>query len=383
MVLRAGSRPVRTAGAMAMSDRSQISRFGPGQDGWLFRRDAFTALSSRFRKPVSEAIGVLRDLQFELPAIGEAHQRQLQPELLFRHSIPFCITEDAYFQPRDTTAVYLAALLAGHTLALTHLDYHLDGSMPAQASAATAQKMDFISAATYAVRMVYAAGSLLGEVSTADAMFREVFGPISGFVLLRMYEDSQERYLEEFLRHPERRLREYLESPTSRLLGSGYWELMPRGCFVSHGMTAPPELIDTLRGLRRLRQVVDEIADFEDDVRSGLVTIPLLFALRTEGAAGAISDAVTRLWHLRHGRPDVPDDELVHEVRKLAEDFGAFESSYRLANCLWEEACSQCEGLLGDRGKDYLLLLDLKRAKLEILAENGWHNEPTEPSFAV
>ena len=363
-----------------MNNESPPPRYTPGEDGWKYRRAAFFYLSRAYSKQVSSAIELLSNMKFELPRISKAHEQQLQPELLFRHSIPFCLTEDAYFGPSDTAKIYLAGLLAGHTLALTHLDYHLDGSAPSDTSPATARKMDLASATTYAVRMIYAAGSLLSAVDNADAMFRNVFDPISGFVILRMYEDWTERYSPEFLCEPEGRLRDYLDSPTSRLLGSGYWELMTQGCFVSHGMTAPPELIATLRLLRKLRQIVDEIADFEDDVRSGLVTVPLLFALQA-GAGEPISHAVKDLWRSRTSRPGTPDCELMSEVRKLVEDSGAFEDSHKLADSLWQQACEQCEQSLGSRSRGYLLLLDLKRAKLEALARNGWRNEPTDAIF--
>jgi hypothetical protein len=366
-----------------MNDQWQPTRFAPGQDGAAFRRAAFLYLSHRYRARISEAIEILRRLQFELPQIGESHEKQLQPELLFRQSIPFCLTEDAYFRPSETTNISLAGLLAGHTLALTHLDYHLDGSVPDQGHAATARKMDLLSATTYAIRMIYAAGRLLSQAGNADAMFRDAFEPISGFVLLRMYEDWKERYCEAFLDEPERRVQEYLESPTSRLLGSGYWELMPRGCFISHGTSAPPELIKTLRILRKLRQVVDEIADFEDDVRSGLVTVPLMYALQSTPDRRTVRESVLRLWHSSTGQSHEPADEIFSKVRKLIEDSGAFEASHELAQSLWREASAYCERSLGTKSTGYLLLLDLKRAKLEMLAKNGWHNEPTEACFDV
>lgn len=349
----------------------------------LFRRAAFLDLSHKYRARISEAITILRHLQFELRQIGESHEKQLQPELLFRHSIPFCVTEDAYFEPTETTNISLAGLLAGHTLALTHLDYHLDGSVPNEDHAATARKMDLVSATTYAIRMIYAAGRLLSQTSNADAMFRDAFEPISGFVLLRMYEDWKERYCETFLDEPEKRLQDYIESSTSRLLGSGYWELMPQGCFITHGASAPPELIKTLRMLRKLRQVVDEIADFEDDVRSGLVTVPLMHALQSTAGSTTVRDSVVRLWHGRTDHSDASGDELFTEVRKLVEDSGAFEASHQLAHSLWCKASAYCERTLGVRSTGYLLLLDLKRAKLEMLAKNGWHNEATEASFDV
>jgi hypothetical protein len=55
-------------------------------------------------------------------------------------------------------------------------------------------------------------------------LFADALDPVSGFVIERMHEDWSERYSPVGLEAPADPLREYLESPTSRLLGSGYRE---------------------------------------------------------------------------------------------------------------------------------------------------------------
>jgi hypothetical protein len=361
--------------------RQVIGRFAPGQDGRGFRREAFEEYAAKYGSYISGAISILQQMQFELPRVGVSHAEQMRPELLFRHSIPFCVTEETFFQARDISSSYLAALLAGHTLALTNLDYHLDGVGPADNASATAKKIDLVSGTTYALRMVYAAGRLLSETGNADRIFRDVFDPISGFVILRMYEDWAERYSEDLLAHPEERLTEYLHSPTSRILASGYWELMVKGSFASHGVAAPPELISVLRSLRKLRQIVDEIADLDEDIRTGLITLPILYALRQDGARGQVGEAIRVLWRHQRNEPDAPDGDLIAHVRKLVEEAGGFEASHEEADSVWRDACKDCAESLGDRGSDYLVLLDIKRAKLEFLSKNGWRDQVTEPSF--
>jgi hypothetical protein len=358
-----------------------IYRFTPGQDGRRFRRQAFARFAAKYGAYVSGAISILQRMQFELPRMSASHIEQMRPELLFRHSIPFCVTEETFFHPDDISSSYLAALLAGHTLALTNLDYHLDGAGPADSASATAKKIDLVSGTTYALRMVYAAGRLLGETGNADRIFRDVFDPISGFVILRMYEDWAERYSEDLLTHPEERLTEYLHSPTSRIFASGYWELMAKGSFARHGAAAPPALISVLRRLRKLRQIVDEIADLEEDIRTGLVTIPVLYALRADKDRGQIGEAVRSLWRHQKAEPDAPDDDLVAHVRKLVEEARGFEASLEEADSVWRDACKDCAESFGDQGSDYLVLLDIKRAKLESLSRNAWRDQITEPSF--
>jgi hypothetical protein len=361
--------------------RQVIRRFAPGQDGQRFRQEAFAKFATKYGSYVAKAISILERMQFDPPRIGLSHVEQMRPELLFRHSIPFCITEETFFQPHDVSSSYLAALLAGHTLALTNLDYHLDGVGPADGASATAKKIDLVSGATYALRMVYAAGRLLGEIGSADRIFRDVFDPVSGFVLLRMYEDWAERYSEEPLVCPEETLKEYLESSTSRLQASGYWELMVKGSFASHGVEAPPELVSILRRLRKLRQIVDEIADLDEDIRAGLVTTPVLYALCKDTGSGQVSEAIRSLWRRQRNEPGAPDDDLIAQIRKLVEELGGLEASHKEADFVWREACQDCVEAFGDRGSDYLVLLDIKRAKLDYLSKNGWRDRITEPSF--
>jgi hypothetical protein len=353
---------------------TMFTRFFAGRDGREFRRATFESLATRYRSHVLAAIELLRELRFTFPAIEKAHAEQLRSDLIFRHALPFCVTEDAYFGLSAESDRVLAAVLACHTLALTQLDYHLDGSFPDSRATATAAGLTPATAVAYALRMVYAVPRLLPEPGLVGRLFADAFEPVSGFVIERMHEDWSERYTAVGLELPAERLREYLESQTSRLLGSGYWEVMVRGAFSGHGAVPPDALIEVVRELRRLRQVVDEVADFEEDLRAGLVTLPLLFAL-IEGDGGALREMVLGLW-------DAPERaEPVGEIRAAVTALGGFERCCELADGMWRGAVARCADELGERGAGFAALLDLKRAKLAELAENGWCNSVTQPFF--
>jgi hypothetical protein len=324
---------------------------------------------------------ILNSLKFEFPEITKAHAEQLRPDLIFRHSLPFCITEDSFFEPDSSSGRVLAALLAGHTLALTHLDYHLDGSSPNPYSEATARKMSAAIAAVYSARMIYESGKILSAIGGIDWLFRDVLEPVSGFVVLRMHKDWSERYSEVLLKGTSEQLEEYLYSPMSRLLGSGYWEVMVRGSFASHSSSPPGPLLQSIQQLRKLRQIVDDIADFDEDLRAGLVTTPLLFALQNSQHRERLSDAVRSLWHSREIGAADSTDAMVAEVRSLVTSSAGFDESSRLANTIWEDGAALCERHLGRHATGYVALLDLKRAKLEQLAGANWRSETTDPIF--
>jgi hypothetical protein len=236
-------------------------------------------------------------------------------------------------------------------------------------------------AAVYSARMIYAAGKILSDIGGIDWLFRDVLEPVSGFVVLRMHQDWSERYSEALLEGTSQQLHEYLYSPVSRLLGSGYWEVMVRGSFASHSSAPPGPLLQSIQELRKLRQVVDDIADFEEDLRAGLVTTPLLFALQSPEHRERLSDAVRALWRSREMEAADSTDAIVAEIRALVTSSAGFDKSSRLANTIWENGTALCERHLGRRATGYVALLDLKRAKLEQLAAASWRSETTDRVF--
>jgi hypothetical protein len=322
------------------------------------------------------ALETLQQIAFEFPAVEKVHAEQLRPELIFRHALPFCITEEAYFGIRESSRDVLAALLSGHTLSLTHLDYHLDGSDPDVNAAATARKVDLAASSAYAVLMAYVTGRI-AEQCGCGKLFQEVFEPISGFVVSRMYQDSLERYSGALLQNADARLSDYLNSPNSRLLGSGYWGVMVRGSFASRDSSPPSEVIRVVRALRKLRQVVDEIADFEEDVYAGLVTLPVLFALSSSTKRREITRSIQQLWDSRIGRHSRSESNVAH-IRSLVEGAGGFDMAAEYADAMWSAEADLCHRTLGPLGNGFLVLLDLKRAKLKELRSSKWCNKRTD-----
>jgi hypothetical protein len=348
-------------------------RYRTDDDGTAFRRRAFTYFGRRYCPTILKAVDVLNTVEFHFPESGKAHSEQVREELVFRHCLPFCATEEAWFPDEAPAVAALAVLLAGHTLALTHLDHHLDGVQPDPSSPVTAPVMRWSTAIGYSIRMVHSAGRLAEAGGAAGRMFTEVLDPYSGFVVERMCADFGERFDPRWLEEPARRLRDYLGSPRSRLLGSGYWDVMVRGAFVSHGAVVPRPLAITVRRLRKLRQLVDEIADFDDDLTAGLATTPLLFALNAPGADDLAAE-VRGLWVRR-------DADAVAGIRKRVLDAGGFDATARVADALWQRTVDFGARTLGPRADGIVVLLDLKRAKLAALAANDWHNRPTEDRF--
>lgn len=269
----------------------------PDESPERYRKRAFATASSRYEELFDAAYERLREKRFEFESLNEIHLLELRRDLLQRHSLPYFLVQESLAPELPANVNVLAACLAGHTLALTHLDYHFDGALPDPTNPVTAVKIPAVSAATYAVRMAYFAASLLGQEVCGSRVLSEVIDPISGFVIARMHEDWKIRYsFNQFEDNALVRVNEYLETPDSRLMASGYWEVMARAAFISS--TSKPlagDLVNFCTGLRKLRQVVDEAADFEEDVIAGFATLPLLLAGSCSDN-GIISKNLKRLW---------------------------------------------------------------------------------------
>lgn len=343
-------------------DLEQLVR-PPAEGPDEYRRRVFAYLGGEYAEVIRCVLSILADADPEFAEMERVHQIELRPSLLERHSLPYLLTHQALFGGRPLDCRTLAACLAGHTLALTHLDYHLDGSLPAPGSEATAVPVPPASAVSYAVRMIYKAGSIAAGTGTLDRLFADAFEPVSGFVISRMHADWVSRFDLRLLdADPHSAMRAYLQEPTSRLRGSGYWELMVRAAFITQSSAGlPHDLLRYSDALRRLRQVVDETADVDEDLRAGLITLPVIVAML--GDDGRIRETIRCAWRTRgpdgmldrlpaHLCPAIRSAATISRLRAISADFA-------------DEAIAAARSVAGPASRALETLVLLKAAKLE------------------
>lgn len=250
-----------------------------GESDGDFDERVHSLLFERYSTEIDDVLQILGDIQLEYESLGKVHNLQLRRGLIGRQCLPYFLVHESYFPARPINKQVLAAVVAGHTLALTQLDYHLDGSVPSAASQ-TAVKVAPEQASAYAMRMAYLAGRLAERARCAD-LFSSVLDPISGFVVARMHEDWHRRYeLPPVGEDLARQIEGYVRDDCSRLMASGYWDAMSRAVFVAEECTRPAELDAYIRILRKIRQLADEARDVDEDIRAGMTTLPLLLYLR-------------------------------------------------------------------------------------------------------
>jgi len=316
------------------------------------RHAYISELEDRF-KPFTDALNQeLRDWRFNFAEQKLAHLLHLNQALVVRHSFPYCISEETYFSLSDKDVTFFAAVILLHSLALTRIDDYYDGGHKTKGGTLTVDGIAYSLGATHQAII-----ALLKHAPNAAELAKLL--KVTAFVHARMYKDYTERYCKDYLYRPEQRLQVYLHSPKSRLLGSGYWEVMARASFAQRGKTFPAYLHSVDIKLRKLRQIVDELADVEEDLRGGLVTLPVLHALSQK--PDAVRQSIASYWQ-EDGR-----DSGATSIHSLLEETQTKKWIYQQAMPLYWAAMKELDTRLGNRGDGYRGLFEYKRAKLDML----------------
>lgn len=316
------------------------------------RKLMLSELEQRFEPFTNALVSELQNWQFTFKEQRLVHLLHLDPALVVRHSLPYCITQEAYFGLDEQDVGFFAAIILLHSLALTRIDNYYDGGNQTRGGVLNVEDIAYSLGATHE-----AAAALLKRTPNTTELAKLL--EVTTFVHARMFKDHLERYNPAFLERPEQQLQAYLHSSKSRLLGSGYWEVMARAAFVQHGKPFPMHLHSIDIKLRKLRQIIDELADVEEDLRGGLITLPLLHALTQKPEL--MRQNIQNYWHAKDEAKDCS-----HILASLAET-QTKQWIYSQAMALYESAMDELDTHLGNSGDGYRQLFEFKRAKLEML----------------
>ena len=197
---------------------------------------------------------------------------------------------------------------------------------------------------------------------------------------LRVYSsletEMKGRYKDYGLLHPTEYLNWMLHSYDSSLT-CRYFSVTVQGAILINQGAVSPTVKKLAHLFGRLRQLVDQIADVEEDVLIGKLTVPVLHALTK---CPLLQEEIRDLW--RESQGCSLDTELLqprlNRIHKLVLENNGFEYSSGLALSCYEEAMAlfHNEPLLPDLGIEIRILFRLKRAFLERLKRNGWRDIP-------
>lgn len=209
-----------------------------------------------------------------------------------------------------------------------------------------------------------------------------------------MFACFMDRFNEKTLNSPKKRIRYYWCSPISRLLGSGFYEATIIASLSISSVSITSDMRLMTKNMRRLRQLVDEIADYDEDIRAGELTLPYLYLLDNKRYTVKASDLITRLWDrsktIINGseiqselfdrlKNDSVAKLLVAELHILLQKSKSFERCYLEADQLWREVVTSLSANFNNHNYfDLLLSVTLKRAFLERLKKANWIDKPLE-----
>ncbi|PWR08776.1 hypothetical protein DKT68_14520 [Micromonospora acroterricola] len=232
-------------------------------------------------------------------------------DFVYRHSLPYLACSDALnCGPAQGDAVVGCVL--SYSFPLMGLDILLDGGAPVLRRAEELWGTASVAATALLTNLGYAlvAPSGVDSVSLLSSLARRTINA--------MMRDSQASFDPAQLNTA---VDEYWRSGTSRLFGSAINELMFGVACQDARRSFSPHRRFVAAGIGRLRQAADELMDVREDVRRGLVTLPVLCALSTTSHAGRVTSMVREIWD-RGGEEDA---DLEGELTELVLDSSAPE----------------------------------------------------------
>jgi hypothetical protein len=140
-------------------------------------------LETKFQPFTDELLNELRHQSFTFKEQKVTHHSHLDQELIIRHALPYCITEEAYFTLDDKDVKFFAAVILLHSLALTRIDDYYDGGDKTKA----VEPLN-VHALAYSMSATHEAIQSLLKLSTASRELRRMLS-VTTFVHSRMYKD--------------------------------------------------------------------------------------------------------------------------------------------------------------------------------------------------
>jgi hypothetical protein len=375
----------------------QLPRFIVGMDPVAYDFGTTIALVKAYGATIWSAYERLKGLRFSFPTMDVLHKDAMDRELLFRQTLPASGVASTLGIQEALTEDYIVLYALGQTLILNHVDRHLDISASYTIRDPQLLLGDVHSTMCYAICCLYRMIRDM-EQTVNGARALAAMADTSIEIIQSMHDNYARRFDWGVLGRGQELVSWYRDSDMSPHLGSGFYASSILGLLAYVGVGTPEHLPAVLVKMRRLRQRVDELADLFEDIASGLVSYPVAKALADPSMRDDVSRLIQRMWW-RSGRLVRADRDVGRVNRVIANDRhlrstymellslmvsgGILDECYQESHDLWWEiALALSSDLIGARLSDILMAIaDLKRALLERLKINDWHDRVPPHSF--
>jgi hypothetical protein len=367
-----------------------------------FDRRTFHFLYQKYGRFLGEVLHRLRHNDvFNSQSLNTTFRKYLDAQLVCKQLMPLFATADAHGllkESEEDLIQFGLGYVITKTTALNALDTHVDLSISYNTEKDVAQERDSRATTLLCISSIFRGFNLLNSGCAAGRSV-DIVSSVFAEVMEIMFEDYRSRFNIHDLTVPDKRLDLYKNGKLSPLKGSGFYEATIRSGLAIIGVEEQPGMDVFLTNFRKLRQIVDEIADVPEDIRVGRLTFPVLIGLTNDKFSHAIISTVRRIWEISGEivclssrndmstiatlKEDTRLKSLVSDLGLLLEQSNAWEEAYVFADNLFLEVVESMEKLFPPDNLGSLLEIALlKRAFLERLRKQSWQDIPLEPLSA-
>lgn len=343
----------------------------------------------KYAVPFAEVFGQLDSVHFEQPQVDRFFHDNVDRGLILKQIAHLFTAAECFGGANqhhvDFAVDYALASIIPIQVTDTFIDYsrspHLTADMMAREDVRTAWLFTNACMNMGFQRMVSA---------SYPRQVAEVVSEVFRDVPQAMADCYYRRYDPRKLDHVEEELAFYEQSPISRLLGSGFYQICVDAACAIANEPITPQLRYLTQDMRRLRQLVDEIADWREDVVSGELTLPFLYLLEDPEMGGEAKQLIQQVWTRAQNIIVQPQsqEETIHSlnddpeilsrtdgIKELLMESGSFDRLYNRADAHWINTVLQMGTVF--QGKNYydlLLGVHLRREFLERLKKQDWED---------
>lgn len=367
-----------------------------------YDRSALEYLIESYGGDINKSINFLNNLDFTFLSMTVLHKDAIDIELIYRQAFPVAIVHSAFFPKKQEFSKILNVFLMCQTLILNHVDRHLDYSDSYTLKECEKHLGDIKCTMSYALCILYK-GIVEATNSRNCNFFLHEMMSITEIIIQSMFDNYYDRYNPNSLHNFNELLKKYLDTPQSRHLGSGFYASSIHACFGYYNKDIPEKIRELTRLMRILRQRVDEIADIQEDISSGLVTYPiaLLFRELNQSHRYELIGNIEKMWcyavekikHKKHNTLLLKDffknDPRLTDYLNLLKSEMVTNNIYDILQSEIENIASLCHSLISDISKenscvdftDMHIIIDLKSAFLDRLKNQKW--DDIEPQYTL
>ncbi|MFI0412685.1 MAG: hypothetical protein ACH255_00950 [Candidatus Thiodiazotropha sp.] len=357
-----------------------------------YDRESLCYLKDKYGDQIDSAISELKSIRFEFNEFQNIYISGIDRNLAFRQGFPICIAHSASFNHKPGLVDILTCYFLGQTMILNHIDRHLDLSSSYTINDPKILLKDVRTTMCYSVGLQYAAAIQCSRRGGSSEFLSEMY-KVSSYIIQSMYQNYIHRFQYREIENIDIKLNYYLNDKRSPLFGSGFYESGIRGCFAFYGEPVPNNMAQLLRTMRIFRQRVDQLADYGEDLATGMLTYPTLMLLKfTQPDNAKYKRTISDLWQyseklLLKTRDDasigcciIKSDTFVEQTIELLseemKELGVWDFLYQETKQVWELCKLKCATCFTDGCLDLELIIDLKMAFLDRLRFQNWKDIP-------